>query len=131
MKHVPLLIALGLAVALCAAPAVSLAADPPPITQAVVINTNGQTDLLLSHAKKNEAIFKRLGIEARRRYLQATLAGESTGSVAVVIEYPNLAAMAAAQAKLQNDKEWQAYVDSIIGAGLTVESNAIWADITP
>ncbi len=131
MKRVSLLILLGLAVALAAPPAASLAADPPPISQVVVLDTNGQTDMLLSHAKKNEAIFKRLGIEARRRYLQATLAGESTGSVAVVIEYPNLAAMAAAQAKLQNDKEWQAYIDSITGAGLTVESNAIWADITP
>ena len=131
MKRVTPLIALGLAVALGAAPAVSLAADAPPISQAVVIDTNGKTDLLLSHAKKNEAIFKRLGIDARRRYLQATLAGENTGSIAVVIDYPNLAAMAAAQAKLQDDKEWQAYIDSIIEAGLTVESNAIWADITP
>ncbi len=49
----------------------------------------------------------------------------------MVIEYANLGAMAAAGAKLQNDKEWQAYIDSITGAGLTVESNAIWADITP
>ncbi len=131
MKRVSLLILLGLAGALAAAPAASLAADPPPISQVVVLDTNGQTDMLLSHAKKNEAIFKRLGIEARRRYLQATLAGENTGSLAVVIEYPNLGAMAAAQAKLQDDKEWQAYIDKIIGAGITVESNAVWADITP
>ncbi len=131
MKRVSLLILLGLAVALAAPPAASLAADPPPISQVVVLDTNGQTDMLLSHAKKNEAIFKRLGIEARRRYLQATLAGENTGSLAVVIEYPNLGAMAAAQAKLQDDKEWQAYIDKIIGAGITVESNAVWADITP
>ncbi len=131
MKRVTPLIALGLAVVLGAAPAVSLAADPPPISQAVVIDTNGKTDLLLSHAKKNEAIFKRLGIEARRRYLQATLAGEDSGSVAVVIEYANLGAMAAAGAKLQDDKEWQAYIDKITAAGLSVQSNAIWADITP
>jgi hypothetical protein len=131
VKHFSLIVALGVAVAFAVAPAVSLAADPPPVSNVVVINTNGQTDMLLSHAKKNEAIFKRLGIEARRRYLQATLAGENSGSVAVVIEYPNLGAMAAAQAKLQNDKEWQAYIDKIQGAGITVQSNAIWADITP
>ena len=127
----PLLIALGLAVALVAAPSASLAADPPPVSQVVVINANGQADLLLSYAKGNEAIFKRLGIEARRRYLQATLAGENTGSIAVVIEYANLGAMAAAQAKLQNDKEWQAYIDKITASDLTVQSNSIWADITP
>ncbi len=131
MKHGSLLIALGLVVVLAAAPAVSLAADPPPVSQVVVIETNGQTDLLLSHAKKNEAIFKRLGIEARRRYLQATLAGEDSGSIAVVIEYANLGAMAAAGAKLQNDKEWQAYIDKITESGIRVQSNAVWADITP
>ena len=131
MKHLSLLIALGLVVVLAAAPAVSLAADPPPVSQVVVIETNGQTDLLLSYAKKNEAIFKRLGIEARRRYLQATLAGEDSGSIAVVIEYANLGAMAAAGAKLQNDKEWQAYIDKITESGIRVQSNAVWADITP
>ena len=131
MKRVSLLIILGLAVALVGVPDVSLAADPPPISQVVIIDTNGQADLLLSYAKTNEAIFKRLGIKARRRYLRATLAGEQSGSVAVVIEYANLGAMAAAQAKLQDDKEWQAYIDKITESDLSVQSNAIWADITP
>ena len=131
MKYASLLTGLALALTLAAAPTVSLAADPPPVSQVVVIDTNGKTDLLLSHAKKNEAIFKRLGIKARRRYLQATLAGEASGNVAVVIEYENLGAMAAAQAKLQDDKEWQAYIDEITGSDIAVQSMAIWADITP
>ena len=112
-------------------PLSALAEEPPPVTQSVTLDTNGKTDLLLSHAKKNEMIFERLGIKAKRRYLQGTLAGASSGDVIVVIDYPNLAALADAQAKLSNDKEWQSYIDKITAAGITVTSNSLWADITP
>ena len=74
--------------------AVEAEAEGPPITQVVVVDTQGDNDRLLSFAKSNQAIFKRLGIKARRRYLQASFAGPNTGSVAVVIEYPSLAALA-------------------------------------
>ncbi len=111
--------------------AVEAEAEGPPISQVVVVDTQGNTDKLLSYAKSNQAIFKRLGIKARRRYLQASFAGPNAGSVAVVIEYPSLAALAAAQEKLANDKEWQSYIDDITDADMTVESNAIWVEVTP
>ncbi len=106
-------------------------AEGPPISQVVIVDTQGDNDKLLSYAKSNQGIFKRLGIKARRRYLQASFAGPNTGSVAVVIEYPSLAALAAAQEKLANDKEWQSYIDAITEADMSVESNAIWVEITP
>jgi hypothetical protein len=119
---------LGVAVA---APGNSLAADPPPISHVVTIDTNGKTDMLLAEAKKNEKIFERLGIQARRRYMQATLAGPNTGTLIVVIEYPSLSAMAAAQEKLGNDAEWQKYIDKIRDAEMTIENMSVWAEITP
>lgn len=103
----------------------------PPISQVVVIDTAGKTDVLLGEAKKNQKIFERLGIQAKRRYLQASLAGDATGNLAVVIEYPSLAAMAAAQEKLAGDAEWQKYIDKIQSSGMSVQSNAIWVEITP
>ncbi len=106
-------------------------AEGPPISQVVIVDTNGDNDKLLSYAKSNQGIFERLGIKARRRYLQASFAGPNAGSVAVVIEYPSLAALAAAQEKLANDKEWQSYIDAITKADMTIESNAIWVEITP
>ncbi len=121
-----LTISLGMALAL---PASALAAEP--ITQVVTIDTNGNTDALLAHKVSNEKIFKRLGIDAKRRYLQASLAGPTSGTVAVVIEYPSLSAMAAAQEKLQADPEWQSYIDKITKAGLTVQSNSIWVEMQP
>ncbi len=48
-----------------------------------------------------------------------------------MIDYPNLAALAAAQEKLSNDAEWQKYIDKITDAGLTVTSNSLSVDITP
>lgn len=98
--------------------------DPPPIIQTILVS--GDTDAFMAEAENAKATFKRLGIDARRRYLQATLAGDNAGTVALVIEYPNLQALAAAQAKLQNDAGWQAYVQKIDGK-VTIESNSVWS----
>ncbi len=123
------LAALGIALAV---PAGSLAQQASPaVTQVVAIDTNGKTDLILGEAEANKKIFERLGIKATRRYLQASLAGPNAGSFAVVIEYPSLSALAAAQEKLRNDADWQKYVDKIIDAGMTIESNSIWVELTP
>ena len=124
---VGVMVALGL---MAVSPGEALA-DSAGVLQAVVINTNGKDDALLAEAKKNEKIFKRLGIQARRRYLQATLAGPQTGTMIVSIDYPSLTAFAEAQAKLAEDKEWQEYLSRVVGAGMTIESNSIYRDLTP
>jgi hypothetical protein len=123
-----LTIVLGTAIAV---PGISFAEEPLPITQVYIMDTNGNLDALLGEAKNNEKIFARLGINAKRTYRQAYLAGASAGTIALTIDYPNLMSMAAAQEKLENDAEWQKYVEKLNDAGITVESNAIWLDITP
>ncbi len=106
-------------------------AEGPAVTQFVSIDTKGNNDALLSYAASNEKIFKRLGIKATRRYIQASLAGDFSGTLAVVIEYPSLIALAEAQAKLSKDAEWQKYIDAITDSGMIVESNSLWVDVTP
>ena len=123
-----LVAAIGVAITL---PAASLADEPPAVTQVIAIGTNGKTDVLLAEANNNKKIFERLDIKAERSYLQASLAGPNTGTVAVVIEYSSLASLAAAQEKLANDAEWQKYIDKITAEGMTIESNSLWVDITP
>jgi hypothetical protein len=123
-----LTIVLGTAIAV---PGISFAEEPLPITQVYIMDTNGNLDALLAEAKNNEKIFARLGINAKRTYRQAYLAGASAGTIALTIDYPNLMSMAAAQEKLENDAEWQKYEEKLNDAGITVESNAIWLDITP
>ena len=99
--------------------------------QVFTIDTKGKTDVILNEAANNAKIFERLGIKATRRYMQASLAGPNAGTFAVVIEYPSLAEMAAAQRKLQNDAEWQKYIDKIQGNDMVIESNSIWVEATP
>lgn len=125
---------LGLTVLLVmaiAAPGTSFAEDPPAITQVYVMDTNGQTDVFLNEAKNNEKIYARLGIKATRRYMRATLAGSGVGRILLAIDYPNLASMAEAQARLANDPEWQKYGEKLAAAGIAAESNSVWVDITP
>ena len=86
MRSIALGVGVMVALGLMAVSAGEALADSPGVLQAVVINTNGQDDALLAEAKKNEKIFKRLGIQARRRYLQATLAGPQTGTMIVSID---------------------------------------------
>ena len=112
---------LGLAIVLGAAiavPGISFADEPLPITQVYVMNTNGNLDAFLAEAKNNEQIFARLGINAKRTYRQAYIAGASAGTIALTIDYPNLMSMAAAQEKLENDAEWQKYVEKLGDAGI-------------
>ena len=123
-----LTIVLGMAIAV---PGISFAQEAPAVTQVYIMDTNDNLDAFLAEAKNNEKIFARLGIKAKRTYRRAYLAGASAGDIALTIDYPNLASMAAAQEKLDNDAEWQVYVEKFNAAGITVESNAIWVDITP
>ena len=126
---------LSLVVVVClgavSTPRDSFAADPPPIVQALRIATTGTPDAFFAEAGKTREIFKRLGIDAERRYLQATLAGSDAGAVVLLIEYPNLAALAASAQKLQNDDEWQAYIQRNNENGISIESNSIWIELEP
>jgi hypothetical protein len=123
-----LTIVLGMAIAV---PGISFAQEAPAVTQVYVMETNGNLDAFLAEAKNNEKIFARLGINAKRTYRQATLAGASTGEIALTIDYPNLESLAVAQKKLANDAEWQKYLDKLAAAGITAASSAVWMDITP
>lgn len=131
MTQIPRILVLLVAVSLTVGIATSASAEGPAVTQVVAVDTNGDADALLADAKSNAKIFERLGIQATRRYMQATLAGPESGTMAVVIEYPSLAALAAAQEKLQNDPEWQKYIAKITKSGMSVQSNSVWVDRTP
>lgn len=131
MSRVCLSVAVIVCLGAVSTPSDSFAADPPPIVQALRIATAGNADAFLAEAGKTREIFKRLGIDARRRYLQATLAGDDAGAVVLLIEYPNLAALAAAGEKLQNDDEWQAYIERNTENGISIESNSVWIELEP
>ena len=127
-RSLALIAALGMAIGV-ALPA--SAADPPGIVQFITIGPGGSADFILAEARKSQAMFERLGIKAKRRFIRATLAGDFSGTLSLMIEYPNLGELASAQAKLANDKDWQKYVDKLQSKGAGIQSNSVWVDVTP
>ena len=127
-KLLGLAIVLGVAVAV---PGVAIAQEAPAITQVFIMDVGDNLDAFLAEAKNNEKIYARLGIDAKRTYRQATLAGMQMGQIALTIDYANLEAFAVAQQKLATDAEWQKYIDKLNANGIVAESNSIWMDITP
>ena len=106
-----LTIVLGMAIAV---PGISFAQEAPAITQVYHHGASAITWMrFLAEAKNNEKIFARLGIDAKRTYRQATLAGEEMGQIALTIDYANLESFAVAQGKLASDAEWQKYIDKL------------------
>lgn len=126
-------LALGLALALtaAAAPKLAAAAHHERVLQVITVEVKpGKLDRYRQEVKKLAGVLARVGSSGKLRMWEATAAGADTGSILVGIEYPNSAAWAADSAKAQGDAEWQKLL-----AGLdevrTVESNAIWRDISP
>ena len=123
-----LAIVLGVAIGV---PGVAIAQEAPAITQVFIMDVGDNLDAFLAEAKNNEKIYARLGINAKRTYRQATLAGAQMGRIALTIDYESLESFAVAQQKLATDAEWQKYIDALDANGIVAESNAIWMDITP
>ena len=121
-KLLGLAILLGVAIAV---PGVSFAQGAAAIMQVYIMDVGDNLDAFLAEAKNNEKIFARLGINAKRTYRQATLAGPSSGMIALTIDYADLKSLAIAQEKLEKDAEWQKYVDKFTAAGIIIESNGV------
>lgn len=77
-----------------------------------------------------KAIVERLGLTSQLRMWRAELAGPSTGSVAVGVQYPDLATYVADQAKLAGDAEWQKLL-AALDAVRTIEGRWLYREITP
>jgi hypothetical protein len=107
------------------------AADSNTVLQVTAVQVKpGQMDAYLAKVKQLQAILKRLGTSGTTRVWEATLAGDGTGTVAVGVEYPSLAAYAESTTKVSADAEWQKLM-----AGLddmrTVVSRSLYRERTP
>ncbi len=106
-------------------------ADSNTVLQVTTVQVKaGQMDAYLAKVKQLQAIIKRLGTSGTTRVWEATLAGDGTGTVAVGVEYPSLAAYAEGTTKVSADAEWQKLM-----AGLddlrTVVSRSLYRERTP
>lgn len=91
---------------------------------------SGKLDTYRQRLASGQAITQRLGLKGRMRAWHAVLAGPATGSVAVGVEYPDLATYVAEQAKLAGDPEWQKLVSGLDEIR-TLGGRWLYQEITP
>ncbi len=117
--------------ALIAAPTPAKA-QGPAVTQVLIVNVEPKDmDAYMVFVKRAQGIVKKLGLPGFQ-VLQATMAGEGTGSLAIVIENENLATLASNQGKTQASAEWQKMISDIQKKGISrIVSNSLWIDVTP
>ncbi len=133
MKHASeWTMALAMAVTALVAAPTPAKAQGPEVTQVLIVDVEPKDmDAYMVFVKRAQAIVKKLGLPGFQ-VLQATMAGDSTGSLAIVIENESLAALDANQGKTQASAEWQKVISDVQQAGIgRVVSNSLWIDVTP
>ena len=131
MRIVPLFASVAVVLACAQAPEQAMAQEGPAVVQVIQIDTGGNLAKFLELTGRLDAISEKYGSTGERRILQSTLAGPNTGSVFVVIEYPNFVSMAESVSKSSASPEWAQFVADFQAAGMRVVSNSVSVDITP
>ncbi len=133
MKHsIGWTLALAAAVTMWIAAPTPARAQGPEVTQVLIVDVEPKNrDAYMAFVKRAQVIVKDLGLPGFQ-VLQATMAGDDTGTLAIVIENESLIALAKNQGKTQGSAEWQKMVSDIQGAGISrIVSNSLWIDVTP
>lgn len=89
----------------------ALAAEPT-VLRVVVVQAES-ADAYVKELDRGRAIMKRLGSPSQIRTWRARFAGEEAGAIVVSLEYPNMAAFAADDAKLGADAEFQSWLKGL------------------
>ncbi len=94
------------------------------VLQGVLVRVNpGQLDTYVERIGSLRGVLERVGASATIRVWQATLAGQNTGTVAVGLVHPSLAAYAENSGKLQGDAEGQKLLNGLDSIRTIVSSS--------
>ena len=114
-----------------ALPAVMQAAEPQAVAAVISVKVTGDPQVYLGKIKSLQAISKRLGLPTARVWRE-TMAGEASGTIHIVTEYPSLAAWAEGTGKLNADAEGNKLVRDLDASGIrTVLGRSLMVDDTP
>ncbi len=105
--------------------------DSNTVLQVVTIDTHGNTAAYVASLKAVLDRLEELAPESNSRVWEATMSGDTTGTVYVVIEYPSMAAFAEATETVFVDEAWTKGVAALAETGRTVESQSLLSEITP
>ncbi len=109
------------------------AADAPKVLNVLSVKVkSGQEDAYLAQVKKLNGIIKRLDTGGTMRVWRATQAGDSSGTLYIGIEYPNLEAFAKGMTKTNADDEWRKLVREVDSSGMReLLGNSLMVEVTP
>jgi hypothetical protein len=97
------------------------------VSRVVIVKTDN-LPAYVEAIEKGKEIIKKAGVSANIHVYQALYAGPDTGAVVVSIEYPNLAALAEADAKLRNDKDYLEWIKGL-NKIRTILSDSIYREL--
>ncbi len=106
------------------------AQEGPPVVRVVTVDTHGNTAEYIKLVKPVLERVKELSPEAEYRIYEGLFAGESTRRVYVAISYPTLIRLAASNAKVEADAEYQRRVAALAATQRTIVSDSILIDRT-
>ncbi len=101
------------------------------VLQVVRIDTHGNTAAYVASLKAVLDRLEELAPETNSRVWVATMSGDKTGTVYVVIEHPSMASFAATTEKSFADEAYTKGVAALAATGRTLESNSVLREITP
>ena len=103
----------------------------PAVVQFFQVDVNGNLPGFLDQVKKIRSLNEKLGNKGEMRVFQATLAGDQTGSVYVMVSYPDIVTLAQEGQRLTSSSEFQEIIAANMGLGIAPVSNSVSVDITP
>ncbi len=126
----------GLVVAFAAlllSPAAAAAKDAgPAVMQMTVLDPHDKTGEYLSLVALTIARQNKVAPGIKTRIFRGSFAGEQTGLLYLILEYPSMSFMVEAQAKLAADAEWDRLRREVgLKTGRTLVSDSLFLDVTP
>ena len=102
-----------------------------PVEEVYTIDTHGKNDAFVAGSKKlHEVVYKKIP-DISVRVWEATLAGENTGKILIIVGYPSMAEMERIGKIMEEDKEIQSLFAERDKVGATVVSCSLDTNITP
>lgn len=99
--------------------------------QVFELELNETAASLADRLASSRAVHERLGTGASIRGFVATIAGQDTGRIVVIVEFPDVATRRAAEALIAGDAENAALMEARQAAGNTLVGNTRWTEILP
>lgn len=127
MKAIATSMLMGLV--LCIAPCTNLFAGEPALLRVVVVHSDN-VDAYVKELARGQEILKKMQSAATIRVWRARFAGPNAGAVVVSVEYPNIAALAADDAKIAATTEYRDWIKGLDKLR-KIESDSLYEELKP